>query len=53
MLREEYTLGVFENKALWRIFGPNKDKVAGGWRKLHDDELRSLYCHQILFFAQC
>jgi hypothetical protein len=22
-----------------RIFGPKRDKVMGGWRKLHNDEL--------------
>jgi hypothetical protein len=28
---------------LRRIFGPKRDEVTGGWRKLHNDELRSLY----------
>jgi hypothetical protein len=26
-----------------RIFGPKKDAVMGGWRKLHNEELRDLY----------
>jgi hypothetical protein len=34
---------VFENKVLRRIFGPKRDEVAGGWRKLHNEELHSLY----------
>jgi hypothetical protein len=34
---------VFENKVLRRIFGPNRDEVTGGWRKLHNEELRDLY----------
>jgi hypothetical protein len=34
---------VFENKVLRRIFGPKKDQVTGGWRKLRDEELRDLY----------
>jgi hypothetical protein len=34
---------VFENKVLRRIFGPKRDEVTGGWRKLHDEELRDLY----------
>jgi hypothetical protein len=34
---------VFENKALRRIFGPIRDEVTGGWRKLHNEELRNLY----------
>jgi hypothetical protein len=28
---------------LRRIFGPRKDEVTGGWRKLHKEELRDLY----------
>jgi hypothetical protein len=27
-----------------KIFGPKRDEVAGGWRKLHKKELYSLYC---------
>jgi hypothetical protein len=42
-LREEHRLGVFENKVLRRIFGPNRDEVTGGWRKLHNEELHDLY----------
>jgi hypothetical protein len=25
------------------IFGPKRDEVTGGWRKLHNEELRDLY----------
>jgi hypothetical protein len=35
---------VFENKVLRRIFGPKRDEVIGGWRKLHNEELDNLYC---------
>jgi hypothetical protein len=28
---------------LRRIFGPKKEKVAGGWRRLHNEELHNLY----------
>jgi hypothetical protein len=28
---------------LRRIFGPKRDEVTVGWRKLHDDELHNLY----------
>jgi hypothetical protein len=28
---------------LRRIFGPKKDEVTGGWRKLHNEELHGLY----------
>jgi hypothetical protein len=34
---------MFENRALRRIFGPKMDEVIGGWRKLHNKELRNLY----------
>jgi hypothetical protein len=34
---------MFENKVLRRIFGPKRHEVTGGWRKLHNEELRDLY----------
>jgi hypothetical protein len=40
--RQEHTLRVFQNRVL-RIFGPKRDGVTGGWRKLHNEELRDLY----------
>jgi hypothetical protein len=33
---------VFENRMLRRIFGPKRDDVTGGWRKLHNEELYNL-----------
>jgi hypothetical protein len=42
-IREEHRLRVFENKVLRRIFGPKRDDVTGGWRKLHNEELCDLY----------
>jgi hypothetical protein len=41
-LREEHRLRVFENRVLRGIFGPKRDEVTGGWRKLHN-ELHNLY----------
>jgi hypothetical protein len=38
-----YILRVFENRVLRRIFGPKRDEVTGGWRKLHKEELHNLY----------
>jgi hypothetical protein len=35
---------VFQNRVLRRIFGPKRDEVTGGWRKLHNEELHTLYC---------
>jgi hypothetical protein len=42
-LREEHNLRVFENRVLRRIFGPKRDDVINGWRKLNNDELHNLY----------
>jgi hypothetical protein len=28
---------------LRKIFGPKRDEVTGGWRKLHNEELHNLY----------
>jgi hypothetical protein len=42
-LREEHRLRVFENRVLRRIFGPKRDEVTGGWRKLLNEELHGLY----------
>jgi hypothetical protein len=47
-LREEHRLRVFENRVfenrvLRRIFGPKRDEVTGGWRKLHKEDLHNLY----------
>jgi hypothetical protein len=41
-LGEVHRLRVFENRVLRRIFGPKREED-GSWRKLHNDELRSLY----------
>jgi hypothetical protein len=34
---------VFGNRVLRRIFGPMRDGVTGGWRKLHNEELHNSY----------
>jgi hypothetical protein len=37
-------LKVFENRVLRRIFGPKRQEVVGGWRRLHNEEqLHNLY----------
>jgi hypothetical protein len=41
-LREEHRLSVFENRMLRGIFGPKRDEVIGGWRKLRNEELHNL-----------
>jgi hypothetical protein len=42
-LREEHRLRVFENRVRRRIFGPKRNEVTGEWKKLHSEELHSLY----------
>jgi hypothetical protein len=34
---------VSENRVLRRVFGPERDEVTGGWRKLHNEERNNLY----------
>jgi hypothetical protein len=41
-LGEEHKLRVFENRVLRKIFEPKREED-GSWRKLHNDELHSLY----------
>jgi hypothetical protein len=41
-LWEVRRLRVFENRVLRRIFGPKREED-GSWRKLHNNELHSLY----------
>jgi hypothetical protein len=43
ILREEHRLSVFGNRVLRRIFEPKRDEVNGGWRKLHNEDLRDMY----------
>jgi hypothetical protein len=40
--REEYKLRIFQNSVLRKIFGPKREED-GSWRKLHNNELYSLY----------
>jgi hypothetical protein len=42
-LREERRLRVFENRVVWKVFGPKRDEVTGEWIKLHNEELNDLY----------
>jgi hypothetical protein len=42
-LKEECRLRVFDNRILRRILWPNRDASAE-WRRLHNEELHSLYC---------
>jgi hypothetical protein len=42
-VREEHRLEAFESRVLRRIFGPKREKMVGGWWKLHNEELHDLY----------
>jgi hypothetical protein len=35
-------------RVLRKIFGPKRDGVTGGWRKLHKEELHNLYSSPII-----
>jgi hypothetical protein len=48
-LREEHRLRVIENRVLRNIFGPKRDEVTGGWRKLHNEKLHNLYSSPNIF----
>jgi hypothetical protein len=36
-------LRALENRVLNKIFGPKREKMAGGWRRLHNEECPTLY----------
>jgi hypothetical protein len=40
--REDHRLRVFENGMLRRIFGPKRDEVTAGRRKLRNEKLHNL-----------
>jgi hypothetical protein len=42
MLREEHKLRVSEKRVLRRIYGPKRNEVTGGWRKLHNEKHHNL-----------
>jgi hypothetical protein len=37
---------VSENRALRRTFGLKREELAGGWRRLHNEELHNLHASQ-------
>jgi hypothetical protein len=41
-LRDGHRQRVFENRVLRRVFGPKRDEMTGGWKKLYSDEIRKL-----------
>jgi hypothetical protein len=47
-LREQHRLKVYGERVVRRIFGPKRDEIIGGWRKLHNEELHNLYSSPII-----
>jgi hypothetical protein len=45
-IREELKLRLFENRVVGRIFGHKREEVAGGWRRLHNEERHNLHASQ-------
>jgi hypothetical protein len=35
---------LFKNRVVRKMFGPNREDVTGGWKKLHNEEFRDWYC---------
>jgi hypothetical protein len=42
-ITKEQRLRVSENRVLRRMFGPKRKEGAGGWRRMHNEELHNLY----------
>jgi hypothetical protein len=42
VLKEEHRLRVYENTVL-RIFGPEREEITEGWKKLHYKELSNVH----------
>jgi hypothetical protein len=43
---------VFKNRSLRRIFGLKRDEIIGGWRKLHNEELRNFCSSDIIIMLK-
>jgi hypothetical protein len=42
VISEEHRLRVFENEVLKTVSGLKGEEVAGGWRRLHNEELHQI-----------
>jgi hypothetical protein len=42
-LRKQCRTKAFDNRVLWRIFGPKRNEETGEWKKLHNEKLNDLY----------
>jgi len=48
-LREEHRFRVCDNTVLKGLFGTKRKEVAGGWRRLHNEELHNFYASTNVF----
>jgi hypothetical protein len=48
---KRHRLRVSENRVQRKIFGPKREEVAGGWRRLHNEELHNLYASPMIIRA--
>jgi hypothetical protein len=46
--KKESGLCTFENRVLSRIFGPKREEMAKGWRRLHTEEFHNWYASPII-----
>jgi hypothetical protein len=53
ILREEHGLMAFQIKELRRIFRHKREKATRGWRKLHNEELHTLFSSSVLYGHVC
>jgi hypothetical protein len=42
-LREVHVLRVFQKRMLRRIFGPKRNEIVEGWKRLHYEEFHNLH----------
>jgi hypothetical protein len=42
---------VFENRIASRLFGPKREEVAGGWKRLRNEELHNVYASPNIIMA--
>jgi hypothetical protein len=40
---------MFENRVLRKIFGPKKEKVKGGWKKMRNEEICCMQAEHVAF----
>jgi hypothetical protein len=45
---------VFKNRVVRKIFGPNREDITGGWKKLHNEGFHGwYYSPDIVWVVKC